>query len=154
MSRTYYFEKTHKLSPGWVTKCEHMQKNHITLAVLWNPAAELPYCVQYAESGHYFADIKEVLFWIIKQKPKLIPPEEIVREFEKQLKEERETEENEERKIVFRCDETIKGLIKAKPHISQNGTRDYDKVDYRTVEDAICLIRQYRATLRTGESDG
>ena len=31
MSRTYYWEKTHNYAPGWVTKCEQMQKGHLPL---------------------------------------------------------------------------------------------------------------------------
>lgn len=151
MSRTYYWEKTHKKAPGWVTKCEQMQKNHIPLAVLWNPAAELPYCVQYAGNGHYCADIEEVLLWIIGHRPKLIPPEEVIKQVQKEIQEEREKDEREEREIYEMCNETIAGLERSEGHITREGIRDYDKVPYLIVEEAIMLINQYMATLRVDE---
>lgn len=146
MSRTYYWEKTHTKGKGWVTFCEQMQKNHIPLAVLWNPAEEKPYCIQYAGSGHYCEDLTEVLSWIAGHRPKLMPPEEVVKAWRKEVQKEREAEKAADLEEANVCERTIKSLIGSPAHM-KDGMRDYDKVPFGTVEDAINLLQRYREML-------
>ena len=153
MSRTYYWEKTHNKAPGWVTKCEQMQKGHLPLAVLWNPMADKPYCIQWAGNGHYFENPLEAVMWIAQHKPKLTPPEELIEETHRYLDEEREKERNEYLATVSRelemCEIIIEGLKDAKPHLDGKGAYDYDKVSPNIVEGAIRLIDAYRAELKS-----
>lgn len=148
MSRTYYYEKMHELPQGWVTKFEQMQKNHVPLAVLWNPAAEQPYHVQYGNECCNYSDAFGVLIWIKTHDPKLIIPYELIKEVFKEHEIERKKENL---KIIEHCNDTINGLIKAEAHLTPEGKRDYDKVDYSIVEDAIALLKKYGDLLRDEE---
>ena len=82
--------------------------------------------------------------------PKLIIPFELIEEVFKQHEIEYKKENL---KTIEHCNDTLNGLINAEPHLTAQGVRDYDKVDYGVVEDAIILLKQYREILKDGDGE-
>lgn len=60
--KTHEWEKTHNIEHEWHVVGELVYKG-LPMALLCNPTRFMPWCVQYAGSGHYFKTRQEAEEW-------------------------------------------------------------------------------------------